>query len=159
MEKRQEYMKGYMQNYRKEQKLLADGKRLRKYLRKQNVNNTDILSISESESSESNKTTTNTGVVGGFDSFWAAYPNRKAKPAALKAFIKLKVDSVLLDTILKAIEKQKCSEQWVKDGGKFIPFPATWLNQKRWEDEDERGTNGSGNAGEHGRFSEYSHPI
>ncbi len=34
-----------------------------------------------------------------------------------------------------AIEVQKQSEQWTKDNGRFIPNPATWLNQGRWEDE------------------------
>jgi hypothetical protein len=29
----------------------------------------------------------------------------------------------------------KNSQQWTKDGGQFIPMPATWLNGRRWEDE------------------------
>ena len=29
----------------------------------------------------------------------------------------------------------KQTEQWKKDNGKFIPYPATWLNQERWTDE------------------------
>ena len=37
--------------------------------------------------------------------------------------------------MLEAIEKHKASSQWQKDGGQFIPHPATWLNQERWEDE------------------------
>jgi len=37
--------------------------------------------------------------------------------------------------ILNAIEQQKQSEQWSKDGGQFIPLPATWLNNQRWEDD------------------------
>jgi hypothetical protein len=37
--------------------------------------------------------------------------------------------------MLQALEKQKRSEQWQKDNGKFIPHAATWLNGKRWEDE------------------------
>ena len=37
--------------------------------------------------------------------------------------------------MLKAIEKQKGSEQWTKDNGQYIPHPSTWLNQSRWEDE------------------------
>ena len=40
-----------------------------------------------------------------------------------------------LPTILAAIEAQKKSEQWVKDGGQYIPHPATWLNQGRWDDQ------------------------
>ena len=53
----------------------------------------------------------------------------------MKAFDKAKIDDELLDVILTAIERQKASDQWTKDNGQFIPHPATWLNQKRWEDE------------------------
>lgn len=37
--------------------------------------------------------------------------------------------------MLSTLEKQKKSEQWQSDGGKFIPYAATWLNGQRWEDE------------------------
>ncbi|MBO5837238.1 MAG: hypothetical protein J6Q92_05025 [Oscillospiraceae bacterium] len=43
--------------------------------------------------------------------------------------------SVPLDTLLSAIDRQKKSAQWTKDNGQFIPYPATWLNGKRWEDQ------------------------
>ena len=26
-------------------------------------------------------------------------------------------------------------DDWKKQNGKYIPYPSTWLNQKRWEDE------------------------
>ena len=26
-------------------------------------------------------------------------------------------------------------DQWKKDSGRFVPYPATWLNNRRWEDE------------------------
>lgn len=71
----------------------------------------------------------------GFDEFWSAYPKKAAKDEAAKAFAKRKPDAALLDTMLKAISAQKASEQWRKDGGQFIPNPATWLNQGRWQDE------------------------
>ena len=70
-----------------------------------------------------------------FGAFWTAYPNKKAKSAALKAFSKLKLDTALLAEMLKAIEVQKQSAQWQKDSGQFIPMPSTWLNQRRWEDD------------------------
>ena len=70
-----------------------------------------------------------------FNQFWAAYPKHIAKQSAVKAFEKLKPDEKLLEAMLKAIELQKESKQWEKDGGAFIPYPATWLNQRRWEDE------------------------
>lgn len=67
-----------------------------------------------------------------FDAFWAAYPRKVGKEAARKAFTKAKVD---LGTMLSAIEVQKQSAQWQKEGGRFVPSPATWLNQGRWSDE------------------------
>ena len=70
-----------------------------------------------------------------FNQFWTAYPKHIAKQSAVKAFEKLKPDEKLLEAMLKAIEMQKESKQWEKDGGAFIPYPATWLNQRRWEDE------------------------
>ena len=72
---------------------------------------------------------------GGFERFWEAYPIKKAKPVALKAFTKLKPDDALLETMLHAINSQRMSEQWQRDGGQYIPHPATWLNQRRWEDQ------------------------
>lgn len=73
----------------------------------------------------------------GFSEFWAAYPRKAGKGAAEKAWAKLKADDALTETILAAIEKHKTSDQWKKDGGKYIPHPSTWLNQRRWEDEVE----------------------
>ena len=67
-----------------------------------------------------------------FDLFWTAYPKKVGKEAARKAMAKVKAP---IETILTAIERQKRSEQWTKDNGQFIPNPATWLNQGRWEDE------------------------
>ena len=70
-----------------------------------------------------------------FNQFWTAYPKHIAKQSAVKSFEKLKPDEKLLEAMLKAIAMQKESKQWEKDGGAFIPYPATWLNQRRWEDE------------------------
>lgn len=70
-----------------------------------------------------------------FARFWAAYPRKESKPAAKRAFDKLKPDEDLMETMLTAIEKQKESSQWQENGGQFIPYPATWLNGNRWEDE------------------------
>lgn len=68
----------------------------------------------------------------GFDEFWVKYPKKVGKGAAEKSWVKL---TPPLDDVLTAIEKQKQTDQWSKDSGKFIPNPATWLNQRRWEDE------------------------
>lgn len=67
-----------------------------------------------------------------FEIFWSAYPTKVGKQPARKAFDKAKVP---VETLVAAIDRQKCSSQWSKDGGRYIPNPATWLNQCRWEDE------------------------
>ena len=70
-----------------------------------------------------------------FDRFWKAYPRKVGKGAAEKSFAKYKPDDVLTDTMIRAVETAKRSREWQKDGGQYIPHPATWLNQRRWEDE------------------------
>jgi hypothetical protein len=71
----------------------------------------------------------------GFDAFWDAYPRKVGKLAAQKAWKKLKTPASILPKILEAIDRQRASPQWTKEGGQFIPHPATWLNQGRWEDD------------------------
>ncbi len=71
-----------------------------------------------------------------FDRFWAVYPRKAGKDAAIKAWGKIKPDAQLTDVIVKAVENQRCSEQWRRDNGQYIPYPATWLNGRRWEDEE-----------------------
>ena len=66
-----------------------------------------------------------------FELFWAAYPRKVGKQAAKKAFSKV---SVPVKTLIDAVNSQKNSEQWRRDNGQYIPNPATWLNQGRWDD-------------------------
>jgi len=70
-----------------------------------------------------------------FETFYSAYPKHKARDKALKAWSKINFSPDLFEKILSAVEVHKTQEDWIKDGGKYIPFPATWLNQKRWLDE------------------------
>ncbi len=70
-----------------------------------------------------------------FAQFWAAYPKRKDKIKAQKAFNKLNPDEALLAEILAALDWQKQSPDWLKNGGQFVPYAATYLNGRRWEDE------------------------
>ena len=70
-----------------------------------------------------------------FSRFWSLYPNRKGKADAEKAWSKLKPTDELFSQICEGLAKQVTCHDWIKDGGKFIPHPATWLNGKRWADE------------------------
>ncbi len=66
-----------------------------------------------------------------FGEFWKAYPVKVGKPAAQGAWKKVKLPEV--QTIMAGLDRWKSSEQW--KNRQFIPYPATFLNQRRWEDE------------------------
>lgn len=79
------------------------------------------------------------GVEARFEEFWKAYPRKVGKDAAQKAFAKRKPDEKLTAEMLVALASQCQGERWTKDGGQFIPHPATWLNEGRWKDEEQSG--------------------
>jgi hypothetical protein len=77
--------------------------------------------------------------MNDFDRFWTAYPKKRSKGDARKAFNKLNPDSDLMERILQAIDTAKRTDDWQKTHqgikGQFIPYPATWLRAEGWEDE------------------------
>ena len=70
-----------------------------------------------------------------FAEFWQAYPKKVGKASCLKSWLKLKPTAELFDHIMDALAKQKGSEQWQREAGRYIPNPLTWINQGRWDDE------------------------
>jgi hypothetical protein len=74
-----------------------------------------------------------------FARFWAAYPKRVSKADAVNAFTKARTAGHITDTnfdaILAAVERQCRSPDWLKNDGQYVPYPASWLNARRWEDE------------------------
>lgn len=67
----------------------------------------------------------------GFDEFWQTYPRKVGKPDASKAWMRVVPDRA---AIIQGLDAWKKSSEWLKDGGRFIPHPSTFLNQRRWED-------------------------
>jgi hypothetical protein len=53
----------------------------------------------------------------GFDIFWSIYPNKKARPAAARAFKAAKINGILPD-VLADIESRIDSTDWQKEDGK-----------------------------------------
>lgn len=70
-----------------------------------------------------------------FERFWSAYPRKAAKQQAFKAWEKLAPDEGLSERIFAALELQKKSDAWTRDGGRYIVYPSKWLDNRRWEDE------------------------
>lgn len=71
-----------------------------------------------------------------FARFWTAYPKKRSKGTAERVFNRLNPSEQLQRTILSSLERAKTSEQWLKNKGQFIPYAATWLNAKGWDDEE-----------------------
>lgn len=91
-----------------------------------------VMGVTQNRNSTKQVSTssTSTTVCVGFDEFWKAYPRKVGKGDARRAFEKA-AKKVQLPVLLAALDLQK--RGW--DDPKFIPFPATWLNGERWEDE------------------------
>lgn len=73
-----------------------------------------------------------------FAIFWKQYPRKVAKADAFKAFVKIIKQQTDVDgfmaTTLASIEWWKTQDNWIKDRGKYVPHPATWLNRGSWAD-------------------------
>ncbi len=94
--------------------------------------------------------------TGAFEAFWNAYPRHTNKKAALQAFQRINPDAGLLNIMLQALAAWCKSQQWTKDGGQFIPHPATWLNGRRWEDELPKAYTGKAVSAQNYQQREYS---
>lgn len=70
-----------------------------------------------------------------FSAFWTSWPAKRARVSALIAWRRIRPNAALLAVIIAALERQKASDEWLREGGRFIPHAATWLNGRRWEDE------------------------
>jgi hypothetical protein len=73
--------------------------------------------------------------LSAFARFWSAYPNKVGRREAWRVWRQLQPDAALIDTMLAAITRQRASRRWRAEAGRFIPNPATWLEQHRWDDE------------------------
>ncbi len=69
-----------------------------------------------------------------FEIFWRAYPRKRNKGRAEKVWAALKPDDVLVGVMLGKLDQARHSPDWNKENGAFIPYPATWLEAKGWED-------------------------
>jgi DNA-binding transcriptional MocR family regulator len=78
--------------------------------------------------------TPDTDLLEGFEQFWTLYPKKKGRKDAAKAWAKLKPNDELHQTLITALGRHCVSEDWTKEGGRYIPNAATWLNGERWHD-------------------------
>jgi len=67
-----------------------------------------------------------------FDDFWSLYPRRTGKQEARRAFEKA-VKAVGLDTVMDGARSLAADPNLPPQ--QYVPNPATWLNQGRWDDD------------------------
>jgi hypothetical protein len=113
---------------------------LREVNKEQETNKEEIgiNSVKSKEDTQQEGVSKCEGVQGGdnsFETFWKAYPRKQGKGSCVKIWSRMKAPADTLQKILAALVWQRTSDQWTKDGGQFIPMPATYLNQARWLDD------------------------
>jgi len=94
-----------------------------------NQNRTETLTEEEKEKTISSQATR-------FEDFWSVWPTSKRKvgKAAVQAKWKAKHLDKVADQIIAHVSSMKTSEQWTSG---FEPAPMTYINQRRWEDENQ----------------------
>lgn len=120
----------------------ADGKQTESTAKAEGKPVSVSVSVTESES-ESAKRERKRAREGGallspgwFDRFWEAYPRKVSKEDARKAFTRAHIDGETLERdVLPGLEAWKRCRQW--QDAEYVPYPATWLNQRRWRERPE----------------------
>jgi len=94
-----------------------------------NQNRNETLTEEEKEKTISSQATR-------FEDFWSVWPasKRKVGKAAVQAKWKAKHLDKVADQIIAHVSSMKTSEQWTSG---FEPAPMTYINQRRWEDENQ----------------------
>lgn len=131
-DERREYQRQFMANKRirqKQEKLAA-------------VSNVSPCSKQYAVSSKQEKPLRSETARGGsppraedFERFWSVYPRKKGRVTAQKAWTKVKPEEV--KRIITRVEINNHGE-WKGKDPQYIPYPASWLNGRRWEDQIEQ---------------------
>lgn len=70
--------------------------------------------------------------VDPFVAFWAAYPNKQAKPTAERAYRKA-LGVAPAETIAEGLDRW-CRYWTARNQPDYVPHPSTWLNRHGWQD-------------------------
>lgn len=97
------------------------------------------------------------GYTQEFEAVWKLYPNKEKKGTAFRAFKKAK-KKVPVQKIVDAIEKQKTTHKWCKDGGKYIAMFSSWLNGDEWNNDIESMNRGKTTTNRQHERKQFSFP-
>jgi len=130
-EDRKEYMRNYMREKREKEKSEENQQSCKQQKSTKANSKKSLAKLANTDTD----TDTDLNTLEAFNTFWRHYPKKKSKGQARKQWLKLCPDKPLIEKILQAIDIAKESDDWQKDNGKYIPYPASWLNAEGWENE------------------------
>lgn len=92
----------------------------------------ESLLSSSATAAEDNKAAA--AMPAGFDIFWDKYPNKVCMRDALDAWKDICITEGTAALILAGLDRWNNSLEWEKEGGRYIPRPAKWLSELRWQE-------------------------
>lgn len=70
-----------------------------------------------------------------FVQFWERFPRRVAKKDARIAWAAVNPSAEMVARMVMTLTWQTTSADWLRDGGRYVPYPASWIRAERWTDE------------------------
>lgn len=75
------------------------------------------------------------GDADGFElNFWRLYPRAVDEQLSRRAWLRLSPGPDLQREIAAAVRAWAASDEWRRDGGRYVPKPHRWLARRRWTD-------------------------
>ena len=72
-------------------------------------------------------------VAGQFEEFFAEYPKKTDREAAISEYARLSPDAELHRRIMVELRSSKTYPNWLKENGRYVPRAAVWLSRREWE--------------------------
>lgn len=69
-----------------------------------------------------------------FERWYSEWPRKVNRAKAEEKWAEIDPDDELTEVMVAKTQEWASSPEWTKDGGQYIPHPATWLHNKRWTD-------------------------
>ena len=77
-----------------------------------------------------------TGVaLSNFEWWWSEYPRKVGRFDAMKAWEQTSSQHPDIEQMIAILDKQTSSNEWQKEKGSYIPYPASYLRTGRFLDE------------------------
>ena len=122
-----------VRRHREEKRLVTEGNDQKRHT--DTDTDTDKKKDSSKKSLKKGKKRKNELWLEGFDEFWKSYPQKRSRGQAEITWDKIRPSKDLLEKMKSTIKDLSKTEGWMKDKGKWIPYPSTWLNAKGWDDQ------------------------